>query len=134
MRFLLDTNACVDHLRSRGTSTLSRRFAAAANDVGVCTVVRTELMFGALRSRNVQKNVADVRSFLAPLTSLPFDDAAADACADIRAALAQHGTPIGPNDAMIAAIAIANRVTLVTHNTREFSRISGLLLDDWQAP
>ena len=133
MRFLLDTNACVAHLRSRGTSALSRRFVASVNDVGVCSIVRAELMFGALRSQDVQRNLADVRNFLSPLPSLPFNDAAADACAHVRAFLAQQGTPIGPNDAMIAAIALANRIILVTHNTREFSRIPGLQLDDWQA-
>lgn len=63
---------------------------------------------------------------------MPFDDAAAVVYAEIRAALAQAGKPIGPNDLQIAAIALANDLTLVTHNTREFSRVQGLKLADWE--
>ena len=64
--------------------------------------------------------------------SLPFDDAAASVYAIIRAHLESAGTPIGPYDLQIAAIALANGLTLVTHNTREFSRVPGLLLEDWE--
>jgi tRNA(fMet)-specific endonuclease VapC len=63
---------------------------------------------------------------------LPFDDAAAEAYGRLRAELARRGTPIGPNDLMIAAIALAHDLTLVTHNTAEFSRVSGLRLEDWE--
>ncbi|HEV3257827.1 MAG TPA: type II toxin-antitoxin system VapC family toxin, partial [Gemmataceae bacterium] len=66
--------------------------------------------------------------------SLPFDDAAAAHYAPLRADLESKGTPIGPNDYQIAAIALANNVTLVTHNTQEFSRVVGLFLEDWLAP
>ena len=61
---------------------------------------------------------------------MPFDDAAAEICGRIRAALASAGTPIGPYDLQIASIALANNLTLVTHNTRGFSRVPGLLLED----
>jgi tRNA(fMet)-specific endonuclease VapC len=62
---------------------------------------------------------------------LPFDDAAAEVYGRIRAELASRGTPIGPYDLMIAATALANNLILVTHNTREFARVSGLVLEDW---
>jgi tRNA(fMet)-specific endonuclease VapC len=68
------------------------------------------------------------------LRSLPFDDAAAEEYGQLRAYLANQGTPIGPNDTMIAAIALANGLTLVTHNTAEFSRVPGLMIKDWQIP
>ena len=64
--------------------------------------------------------------------SVPFDDWAAEEYAKVRADLAAKGTPIGANDYLIAAIALANGLTLVTHNTGEFSRVVGLTLDDWQ--
>ena len=64
--------------------------------------------------------------------SLPFDDAAAEAYGRLRAELARRGMPIGPNDLMIAAIALAYGFTLVTHNTSEFSRVPGLRLEDWE--
>lgn len=64
--------------------------------------------------------------------SLPFDDRAADEYGRIRAYLARLGTPIGPNDLLIAAIALANNATLVTHNTTEFNRVPGLTIVDWE--
>jgi len=76
--------------------------------------------------------LSNQQRFLAAFVSLPFDDRAADAYGRIRAALASAGTPIGPNDLLIASIAEANGVMLVTHNTSEFSRVPGLSLDDWE--
>ena len=64
--------------------------------------------------------------------SLPFDDRAAEEYGKVRAHLAALGTPIGPNNLMIAAIALANQMTLVSHNTTEFSRVPGLAVEDWQ--
>ena len=75
--------------------------------------------------------VEDVR---ATYRSLPFDDAAAFNCAELRADLAARGLPISPNDSMIAGIARSNGLILVTNNTTEFSRVSGLEIEDWQIP
>jgi tRNA(fMet)-specific endonuclease VapC len=80
----------------------------------------------------VAKNLTKVHTFVSGLQSLPLDDPAAAHYARIRADLATKGTPIGPNDLLIAAIALANHLTLVTHNTGEFSRVVGLAIDDWQ--
>ena len=66
--------------------------------------------------------------------SVPFDDQSAETYGRIRADLAAKGTPIGPNDLLIAAIARTHSLTLVTHNTAEFSRVAGLTLEDWQTP
>ena len=66
------------------------------------------------------------------MNSLPFDDDAAEAYGQIRAKLEKIGKPIGPNDFLIAAIAVANDVRLVTHNTGEFSRVQGLRIVDWE--
>jgi tRNA(fMet)-specific endonuclease VapC len=71
--------------------------------------------------------------FLSRFVSLPFDDRAAGVYGRVRARLEVRGTPIGPNDLLIAAIALANDVILVTRNLREFSRIDGLLVEDWEA-
>jgi tRNA(fMet)-specific endonuclease VapC len=91
-----------------------------------------ELLFGALRSRNMAVNLAVVRAFAGAFRSLDFDTDAAEVYATIRADLASKGTPIGPNDLLIAAIGLANGLTLVTHNSIEFSRVAGLTLEDWQ--
>jgi tRNA(fMet)-specific endonuclease VapC len=133
VRYLFDTNTCVQLLRHRTASPVAARLAAATpGDVVLCSVVVAELLFGALGSRDLAKNLADVRAFVAGFRSLDFDARAAEEYAKVRADLAVKGTPIGPNDLLIAAIALANGLTLVTHNTAEFSRVVGLTLEDWQ--
>src|SRR5580704_157122 len=77
-------------------------------------------------------NLALIVKLRQQFVSLPFDDRAAEEYGRIRAHLAAAGTPIGPNDLMIAAIALAKQMTLVTQNTTEFSRVPGLALEDWQ--
>lgn len=74
-----------------------------------------------------------VRVFSAAFESLPFDDSAAETYGQLRLALEQRGNLIGPHDLLIASIALVNSVTLVTHNTEEFSRVPDLKLEDWQA-
>lgn len=133
MIYLLDTNACVGHLRSAGQSSISDRLRGLApGDVTICSVVKAELVYGAYRSRNAQKNLAQVRQFFGGFLSLPFDDRAADAYGVVRSQLDTQGNTIGPNDLMIAAIAVSNGLTLVTHNTAEFGRITGLKIEDWE--
>lgn len=133
MIFTLDTNACVAHLRRRGVSAVSRRLAAVSvSDVVISSIVRAELLYGALRSRDVARNTAEVNAFLSRFASVPFDDAAAIQYAGIRHALAGLGLPIGPNALLIAAIALANDLTVMTHNTSEFSRVPGLKMEDWE--
>ena len=73
-----------------------------------------------------------LRHFLNRFISLPFDDQCAEIYGEIRRQLEKEGNVIGPYDLMIAAIALANKVILVSHNTREFSRIKHLDLEDWE--
>jgi tRNA(fMet)-specific endonuclease VapC len=130
--YLLDTNVCVIYLNGK-SSLLQQQFnSTPVAEILVCAVVKGELFYGSRRSNNPTKSLQIQQQFLAQFASLPFDDAAAVVYGEIRAALAQAGTPIGPNDLQIAAIALANDLTLVTHNTREFSRVQGLKLADWE--
>jgi tRNA(fMet)-specific endonuclease VapC len=94
--------------------------------------VKAELFYGAMRSNDIEGTLRKQQQFLDLFVSLPFNDAAALIYGRIRADLTALGTPIGPNDFQIAAIAMANNLVLVTHNTGEFSRVSGLLLEDWE--
>jgi tRNA(fMet)-specific endonuclease VapC len=98
----------------------------------VSSVTRAELVYGARRSARVAENLRVLASFFAPLVSLPFDDACAEQYGALRATLAAAGRPIGPNDLLIAATALAHDLTVVTHNVREFSRIAGLKIEDWE--
>src|SRR6266404_6662112 len=103
MTHLLDTNTCVDHLRQPKSSLVTGRLAAApAGSVVLCSVVLAELLYGARRSAHPQQTITQVQSFCVPFVSLPFDDAAADQYGEIRAHLSNLGTPIGPNDLLIA--------------------------------
>ena len=90
------------------------------------------MYYGAYKSARRDANLALLAKFFDQFVSLPFDDASAEAYGRLRAELARRGTPIGPNDLMIAAIALAYDLTLVTHNTAEFSRVPGLRLEDWE--
>src|SRR5437773_11781753 len=130
LKALLDTNTCIHFLRQGTASPVASRLAAVTpGDVVLCSVVIAELLFGALRSHDIVKNLADVRSFAAGFRSLDFDMPAAEEYARIRADLTGKGTPIGPNDLLIAAIARVSNLTLITHNTAKFSRVVGLRLD-----
>lgn len=98
----------------------------------MCSIVKAELSYGVRKSQHPQRSLEKQQQFVDHFVSLPFDDKAAEIYGQIRAELERVGTPIGPNDLMIAAIAVANDVTLVTHNTREFSRVKGLKFEDWE--
>jgi tRNA(fMet)-specific endonuclease VapC len=108
--------------------------AAPSGSVYLCSVVLAELYYGAMHSGATHQagNLALIAKLRQDFVSLPFDDQAAQEYGNIRQHLAALGTPIGPNDLMIATIALVHRMTLVTHNTFEFSRVPGLTLEDWE--
>ncbi|AUB41900.1 mvpA, tRNA [Nostoc flagelliforme CCNUN1] len=121
-------------LPCNGRSLLIRERLQSTNveEIAVCSVVKAELFYGAMRSNNPTRTLARQQEFLKLFVSLPFDDSTALVYGRIRAELLASGTPIGPNDFQIAAIALTHNLTLVTHNTREFSRVSGLAIEDWE--
>lgn len=129
---LLDTNACIQ-LWQRKNLIVRRYFVQhSPADIALCSVVKAELLFGALRSELKESNLQLLQNLFAPLHSFDFDDNAAEHYAQIRADLTTQGRLIGANDLMIAAIARANKATLITHNTGEFCRVQGLLIKDWE--
>ena len=132
MNYLLDTNACIAFLRQR-ESLIKRKLATIGfHSVVLCAPVKAELYYGAQRSAKPEANQRILTEFFANFVSLPFNDQAAEEYGRVRAQVERQGEPIGPYDLMIASIAPANNVTLVTHNTREFGRISGLQIEDWE--
>jgi tRNA(fMet)-specific endonuclease VapC len=133
MTWLLDTNACIRYLNGRSAKLRARFDATDPADIRTCSVVKAELFFGAALSSDPVNTLANQRLFLSRFPSLPFDDAAAEAYAEIRADLKRQGQLIGPNDLMIAAICRANDLTLVTHNAGEFGRVARLKIEDWEA-
>jgi tRNA(fMet)-specific endonuclease VapC len=135
MTYLLDTNVWVALLR-QSSAAVSTRFRAEApsGQIHSCSIVLAELRHGARRSAKPAANRVEVDYLLAPFPCLPFDEVAADIYSAIRHQLESTGRMIGPLDMLIAAIAIANDCTLITHNTSEFRNVSGLALEDWQIP
>jgi len=130
--FLLDTNVCIQ-LWQRDSDKVRQRFLNhGPSEIYLCSVVKAELFYGARRSQRVESNLRLLEAFMAPINSFPFDDRCAEEYGAIRAQLSSSGMPIGPNDLMIAATARAHDATLVTNNTREFNRIAGLRVVDWE--
>lgn len=132
MTYLLDTNVCIRLLNNTSPAVTTRLAAEKPETIYLCTVVQLELVYGAYRSRNPERNLATLERFFIQFSILPLDEKAAQVAGHIRAQLAAFGTPIGPYDVQIAAIALANDSILVTHNTGEFSRVNGLRIKDWE--
>ncbi|HEX5783900.1 MAG TPA: type II toxin-antitoxin system VapC family toxin [Burkholderiaceae bacterium] len=129
---LLDTNICIHIINARPPAVLARFSAYRLGDIGISSVVASELTYGVVKSGSVRNRQA-LEMFLAPLEIVPFDAAAIWAYGEVRAELERRGTPIGAMDTLIAAHALSLKAVLVTNNTREFARVPGLLLDNWVA-
>jgi tRNA(fMet)-specific endonuclease VapC len=132
--YLLDTNACIRILNKSAPPLIARLQRHDPSELTLCAIVKAELLFGARRSDRVAENLTLLAAFFAPFPCFPFDDAGAEEYATIRADLARAGTPIGPNDLIIAAAARAHGLILVTHNVDEFGRVAELRIEDWEAP
>jgi tRNA(fMet)-specific endonuclease VapC len=132
LSYLLDTNVCIQLLNNSKPSVKARLVAEQPTNVYLCTVVQLELIYGAYHSARTQDNLALLERFFSQFTILDFDDRSARIAGQVRAKLAELGTPIGPYDLQIAAIALANSLVLVTHNVSEFSRVNELKIEDWE--
>ncbi len=132
MRLLLDTNTCIEILRGRNAALLAMYAGQPRADIALSAVVRSELLTGALLSAKPDENRRIAEAFCALFPCLPFDAQVADIHAEWHARLRRAGNIIGARDLMIAATALAHKLTVVTHNTDEFRRIDGLVVEDWQ--
>jgi tRNA(fMet)-specific endonuclease VapC len=131
LRYFLDTNILSDLLRNPGGRAVQR--VALVGEAKICTsiVVACELRYGAAKKGSALSE--RVESLLESLEVLPLDKDADRRYAEIRARLEEIGKPIGPNDLLIAAHALALDLTLVTANVDEFSRVPGLRVENWLA-
>jgi tRNA(fMet)-specific endonuclease VapC len=130
--YLLDTNACIRILNNSSGSLVARLQQHMPEEICLSSVVKAELIYGAHRSSRAANNLRLLRRFFEPFVSLPFDDHCADQYGLIRSELERAGTPIGPNDLIIAATALTHDLILVTNNVREFGRVVGLQIEDWE--
>lgn len=131
--WLLDTNVMVRYLNPAPSPVKEKLRQQSPKALWLCDIVKAELYYGAYKSSRQVENLALLEKIFAEFQSLTFDGATAQCFGKIRADLHRQGQSIGPYDLQIAAIALANDLTLVTHNTREFSRIDGLRLTDWES-
>lgn len=132
MIYLPDTNGWIRFLNPGENQVKDRFLSSDPSTIWLCAVVKAELFFGAMKSSRIPENLALLDELFADFESVPFDDDAARKYGEIRSDLARKGTPIGPNDLMIAAIALEHDAVLVTHNTREFTRVTALKTEDWE--
>lgn len=134
MKYLLDTNACIALINGKPSSvrTRAREATRTGSQVLVSAVVLFELWYGVFKSSWPEANSATVEKFLAGVIGiLAFDEEDARVAGAVRADLQSTGKPIGAYDYLIAGQALRNELTLVTANTREFSRVRGLSWEDW---
>jgi tRNA(fMet)-specific endonuclease VapC len=133
MRFILDTDSCIALIKQKPGSILRRLTSLSPGEAGISAITLAELRYGIAKSAQKEKNGQALDEFLLPLEVADFDEPAADAYGIVRAALEKAGTPIGALDTQIGAHALSLGAILVTHNSREFRRISGLAVEDWLA-
>lgn len=130
MTHLLDTDTCIGVLRQR-PGMVERLRQVAPTDCAVSMVTVYELYCGLARALDPAQERQKVERFISAVIELPLDRAGAETAARIRSELERQGKPIGPYDLLIAGQAVADGLTLVTNNVREFHRVSGLKLESW---
>lgn len=132
MTYLLDSNVCIRLINNSSPAVTTRLASQQPEDILISTITQLELYYGAYRSAQQERNLEILQRFFSQFNIIHLDSEGARIAGRIRAELAASGTPIGPYDVQIAAIAMANNLIVVTHNTKEFSRVNGLQIEDWE--
>ena len=132
MSFLLDANVCVDYMTGRYPRVVERIQGSSPEDLFLSVVVVAELRYGADHSARPRTNHSRIDALIDEIEPLEFDLRAAAAYGRLRARLEAVGTPIGPDDTLIAAHALSRGLALVTDNIAEFGRVKGLKVESWR--
>ncbi len=131
MRYLLDTNICIYLIKQKPMQVIEKFNAYSVGDIGVSSITVGELWYGVAKSEHRDTNGRALEQFLLPLVVAAFDEKASKVYGEMRAALEMAGRPIGAMDMLIAAHAGSMGVVLVTNNEQEFSRVPGLVVENW---
>ena len=131
MKYLLDTNICIYVIKRKPLQVLQKFSDCSIGEIGVSSITVAELQYGVEKSQRSAQNRRALGQFLIPLVIADFDEGAAEAYGKVRTALEAQGKPSGALDTLIAAHALSLEATLVTNNTREFSRVPDLELANW---
>ena len=129
--YLLDTNICIYAIKGKYPKIAEKLLAIHPDEIKVSSVTVMELEYGAAKSNWSERSREAIKAFLASFDILSFSDTDAAVCGQLRSELAVRGTPIGAYDIMIAAQGVSRGLTVVTHNTGEFQRVTGIKLEDW---
>ena len=130
LKYMLDTNIVIYTIKNRPTSA-RKAFMRHDGQMCISSITWGELVYGAERSSQPERNLADIEGLAARLEVAPFDFLAATHFGQLRAELYDVGRPIGPYDMMIAGHARALGLVLVTNNLKEFKRVPGLRVENW---
>jgi tRNA(fMet)-specific endonuclease VapC len=131
MKYLLDTNICIYIIKKKPIEVLERFRNYPVGDIGISSITAAELEFGVWKSKYPGRNKEALDEFLLPLFVVNFDYDAAIVYGKLRSELEAQGKPIGPLDNLIAAHTLSLGLTLITNNTKEFSRVPNLKVVNW---
>lgn len=131
MKYLLDTNACIAILNGKDEKLRDRLNKIGPQNIALCSVVVGELFYGARKSSQVEKNLKRISDFCLGLESFDYNVRAAEFYGINRAILEKAGEKIGEADLMISSIALAEDLTVITLNHREFIRVPGIRIESW---
>ena len=130
LKYMLDTNIVIYTMKNKPDS-VRERFKKHHGRMCISSITYMELVYGAERSSNPDRNLTSLEGFVARMDVLPLDDSAAAHAGQICAELARLGMPIGPYDQLIAGHARSQGLVLVTNNEKEFARVPGLRTENW---
>ena len=130
MKYLLDTDICIYWLKGKAT-VRAKIEQIDRSDIAICVITATELYFGAYNSDKIEQNLKTAENFIQSITVLPLSNDTLKKFGQLKAQFRKAGTPVADFDLLIASVAIAKNLILVTNNTRHYQRITGLNLDNW---
>ncbi|MCP4351150.1 MAG: type II toxin-antitoxin system VapC family toxin [Desulfobacterales bacterium] len=131
MNYLIDTNICIYIMNQRPASVIDKFKTMAPGDIGISSITVSELQYGVAKSNRKSENARRLSEFLLPFDILPYDSKAASVYGRIRSQLEDAGQTIGPLDMLIGAHALSQNLIIVTNDTKEFSRIDRLTVENW---
>ena len=133
MRYMLDTNVCIDYLRGTDFGVKEKLISCKQGELYISSITLSELLYGVNKSSDVQKNRNALNNLLLKIDVLDYGSEAGECYGLIRNELTRKGLAIGALDMLIGAHAVSVNMTLVTHNVSEFNRINGLKIEDWHS-
>ncbi|MBM9499825.1 type II toxin-antitoxin system VapC family toxin [Leptospira sp. 201903071] len=131
MNYFLDTNICIYFLKGKSENIEKNIRKLNPNRIKIPSIVKAELLLGALKSNDKKKNREVVLSFLDPFEIIGFNDIESEIYAEVRSDLELQGISIGPNDLVIASVVLSSNGILVTNNEKEFKRVPNLKSENW---